>query len=87
MPRSVRCLNGVNFQQTTPLPQWPSDQTAQVDIYEPSKGRKTIQVPSHVVIFFKPKRADGGMLAEEYPIEKKSQPPGRLSFSRRRGHF
>src|SRR5207302_109760 len=56
---------------------------AQVDIYEPSKDAKTINVPSHVVIL----QPNGATLnvGEEYQIENKSQPP--VAYFRSDGSF
>jgi hypothetical protein len=69
-PMLVRAVyRGINFNQPVP----PGSSTVQVDIYEPSKDAKTINVPSHVVIF----QPNGSTLVvgEEYQIENKSQPP------------
>src|SRR5437870_12694216 len=50
-----------------------SNATVQLHIYDPSKDPKTIDVPSHFVIF----QPNGASLkvAEEYQVENKSQPP------------
>src|SRR5437762_12997394 len=67
-PMLVRAVyHGVNFNHAVP----PGTTTAQVDIYEPSKDAKTINVPSHVVIF----QPNGETLnvGEEYQIENKSR--------------
>src|SRR5437588_8613875 len=69
-PMLVRAVyHGVNFKHAVP----PGTSTAQVDIYEPSKDAKTINVASHVVIL----QPNGATLnvGEEYQIENKSQPP------------
>jgi hypothetical protein len=69
-PMLVRAAyHGVNFNQAVP----PGSSSVQVDIYEPSKDPKTINVPSHVLIF----QPNGSTLivGEEYQIENKSQPP------------
>jgi hypothetical protein len=69
-PMLVRAVyHGINFNRAVP----PGTTTAQVDIYEPSKDAKTINVPSHVVIF----QPNGATLivGEEYQIENRSQPP------------
>ena len=60
---------GIHFNQMAP----PGIATVEVDIFEPTKDPKTIDVPSHFVIF----RPEGSTLkvAEEYQIENKSQPP------------
>src|SRR5437763_14502851 len=70
---------GVNFKRAVP----PGTGTAQVDIYEPSKDAKTINVASHVVIF----QPNGVTLTvgEEYQIEIKSQPP--VAYFRSDGSF
>src|SRR5467141_509581 len=79
-PMLVRAVyHGVNFNHAVP----PGTTTAQVDIYEPSKDAKTINVPSHVVIF----QPNGATLnvGEEYQIENKSQPP--VAYFRSDGSF
>src|SRR5229473_4688669 len=79
-PMLVRAVyHGINFNHAVP----PGTATAQVDIYEPSKDAKTIDVPSHVVIF----QPNGATLivGEEYQIENKSQPP--VAYFRSEGSF
>ena len=79
-PMLVRAVyHGVNFNHAVP----PGTATAQVDIYEPSKDAKTINVASHVVIF----QPNGATLSvgEEYQIENKSQPP--VAYFRSDGSF
>src|SRR5258708_4434927 len=79
-PMLVRAVyHGINFNRTVP----PGTTTAQVDIYEASKDVKTINVPSHVVIF----QPNGATLivGEEYQIENKSQPP--VAYFRSEGSF
>ena len=79
-PMLVRAVyHGVNFNHAVP----PGTATAQVDIYEPSKDAKTINVASHVVIF----QPNGATLTvgEEYQIENKSQPP--VAYFRSDGSF
>ncbi len=79
-PMLVRAVyHGINFNHAVP----PGTSTAQVDIYEASKDAKTINVPSHVVIF----QPNGATLivGEEYQIENKSQPP--LAYFRSDGTF
>jgi hypothetical protein len=79
-PMLVRAVyHGVNYNHAVP----PGTTTAQVDIYEPSKDAKTINVPSHVVIF----QPNGETLnvGEEYQIENKSQPP--VAYFRSDGTF
>jgi len=79
-PMLVRAVyHGINFNQAVP----PGSSSVQVDIYEASKDAKTINVPSHVVIF----QPNGSTLivGEEYQIENKSQPP--QAFFRTDGSF
>ena len=79
-PMLVRAVyHGINFNHAVP----PGTTTAQVDIYEPSKDVKTLNVPSHVVIF----QPNGATLnvGEEYQIENKSQPP--VAYFRSDGGF
>ena len=79
-PMLVRAVyHGVNFNHAVP----PGTATAQVDIYEPSKDAKTINVASHVVVF----QPNGATLTvgEEYQIENKSQPP--VAYFRSDGSF
>lgn len=61
--------HGIHFNQMVP----PGRPTVQVDIFEPTKDPKTINVPSHVVVF----QPNGATLivGEEYQVENKSQPP------------
>src|SRR6266481_3414462 len=79
-PMLVRAVyRGINFNHAVP----PGSSSVQVDIYEPSKDPKTINVPSHVVIF----QPNGATLivGEEYQIENKSQPP--VAYFRSEGSF
>src|SRR5467141_1793048 len=79
-PMLVRAVyHGINFNHALP----PGTNTAQVDIYEASKDAKTINVPSHVVIF-QPNGATM-IVGEEYQIENKSQPP--MAFYKTEGSF
>src|SRR5467141_4389321 len=79
-PMLVRAVyHGINFNRALP----PGTSTARVDIYEPSKDPKTINVPSHVVIF-QPNGANL-IVGEEYQVENKSQPP--LAYFRSEGSF
>jgi hypothetical protein len=79
-PMLVRAVyHGVNFNHAVP----PGTSTAQVDIYETSKDAKTINVPSHVVVF-QPNGATM-IVGEEYQIENKSQPP--VAFYKTEGSF
>ena len=72
---------GVRFNAA--VPPGNSNATVQLDIYEPSKDPKTIDVPSHFVIF----QPNGATLkvAEEYQVENKSQPP--RAYFRTDGNF
>ena len=79
-PMLVRAsYHGINFNSAVP----PGSSTVQVDIFEPSKDAKTINVPLHVVIF----QPNGTTLTvgEEYQIENKSQPPH--AYYRSEGSF
>jgi hypothetical protein len=79
-PMLVRAVyHGVNFNHALP----PGTSTVQVDIYEASKEAKTINVPSHVVIF----QPNGAHLivGEQYQIENKAQPP--VAYFRTDGSF
>ena len=79
-PMLVRAVyHGINFHQPVP----PGKSTVEVEIYEPSKDAKTIEVPSHVVIF----QPNGANLTvgEEYGIDNKSQPP--QAYFRADGNF
>lgn len=79
-PMLVRAVyHGVNFNHAVP----PGTSTAQVDIYETTKDPKTINVPSHVVIF-QPNGATM-IVGEEYQIENKSQPP--MAYYKTEGSF
>jgi hypothetical protein len=79
-PMLVRAVyHGVTFNHAVP----PGTSTAQVDIYESTKDAKTINVPSHVVIF-QPNGATM-IVGEEYQIENKSQPP--VAFYKTEGSF
>lgn len=69
-PMLVRATyHGIHFNAMAP----PGTSTLQVDIFEPSKDPKTIDVPSHFVVF----QPNGATLkvAEQYQIENRSQPP------------
>ena len=79
-PMLVRAVyRGVHFNTMVP----PGTATVQVDVFEPSNDPKTIDVPSHFVIF----QPNGATLkvAEEYQVENKSQPPH--AFFRTDGSF
>ncbi len=79
-PMLVRAsYHGIKFNSAVP----PGSSTVQVDIFEPSNDPKTINVPSHVVIF----QPHESMLivGEEYQIENKSQPP--RAYYRTEGSF
>lgn len=73
--------HGVRFNAA--VPPGNSSATVQLDIFEPSKDPKTIEVPSHFVIF----QPNGATLkvAEEYQVENKSQPP--YAYFRTDGNF
>jgi hypothetical protein len=79
-PMLVRATyHGIHFNQMVP----PGSSTVQVDVFEPSKDAKTINVPVHVVVF----QPNGTSLTvgEEYQIENKSQPP--QAYYRSEGNF
>lgn len=79
-PMLIRAVyRGVNFHQ--PLP--PGSSTVEVSVFEPSPDGKTINVPSHVVVF----QPNGSKLivGEEYQIENKSAPP--KAYFRADGNF
>jgi hypothetical protein len=79
-PMLVRAVyHGINFHQPVP----PGSSTVVVSIYEPSSDAKTINVPSHVVVF----QPNGSKLivGEEYQIENKSEPP--KAYFRTEGNF
>src|SRR5215472_7834545 len=69
-PMLVRATyHGIHFNAMAP----PGTSALQVDVFESSKDPKTIDVPSHFVVF----QPNGATLkvAEEYQVENKSQPP------------
>jgi hypothetical protein len=79
-PMLLRAVyRGVNFHQ--PLP--PGQNEAQVEVFEPSRDPKTIEVESHFVIF----QPNGATLVvgEEYSIKNASQPPE--AYFRADGNF
>ena len=79
-PMLVRAVyRGVNFHQ--PLP--PGRTDLQVEVFEPSRDPKTINVGSHFVIF----QPNGATLevGEEYAIKNDSQPP--QAYFRPDGNF
>jgi hypothetical protein len=79
-PMLVRAVyHGINFHQPVP----PGTSSVQVSVYEASTDAKTINVPSHVVVF----QPNGSTLivGEEYQIENKSQPP--QAYYRADGNF
>jgi hypothetical protein len=79
-PMLIRAVyHGINFHQPVP----PGSSTVVVNIYEPSSDAKTINVPSHVVVF----QPNGSKLivGEEYQIENKSEPP--RAYFRADGNF
>jgi hypothetical protein len=69
----------VNFHQPVP----PGSSNVQVNIFESSTDEKTINVPSHVVVF----QPNGStmIVGEEYEIENKSRPP--QAYFRTDGNF
>jgi hypothetical protein len=71
--------NDINFNQAVP----PGTSTIEVNIYEPSKDAKTIDVPSRILIL----QPDGETLtvAEQYQIENNSQP--QVAYYRKDGSF
>ena len=79
-PMLVRAVyHGVNFHQPVP----PGSSNVVVNIFESSMDAKTINVPSHVVVF----QPNGSKLivGEEYQVENKSQPP--QAYFRADGNF
>ena len=79
-PMLVRAVyHGINFHQPVP----PGSTNVQVSVFEASTDAKTINVPSHVVVF----QPNGATLivGEEYQIENKSQPP--QAYYRADGNF
>jgi hypothetical protein len=79
-PMLIRAVyHGINFHQPVP----PGSSTVVVSIFEPSSDAKTINVPSHVVVF----QPNGSKLivGEEYQIENKSEPP--RAYFRTEGNF
>ena len=79
-PMLVRAVyHGINFHQPVP----PGSNNVQVNVFEASTDAKTINVPSHVVVF----QPNGSNLivGEEYQIENKSQPP--QAYYRADGNF
>jgi hypothetical protein len=63
--------HGVRFNAA--VPPGNSNATVQLDIFEPSKDPKTINVPSHFLVF--QPSGDTLKVAEEYQVENRSQPP------------
>lgn len=69
-PMLLRAVfHGVNFHEPVP----PGRDTVSVNVYEPTTDAKTIEVPSHIVIF----QPNGASLTvgEEYSVHNKSAPP------------
>jgi len=79
-PMLVRAIyRGVNFHQPVP----PGTNELQVEVFDPTQDVKTINVPSHVVIF----QPEGASLivGEEYSVQNHSQPP--MAYFRADGNF
>jgi hypothetical protein len=79
-PMLVRAVyRGVNFHQPVP----PGTNELQVEVFDPTQDSKTINVPSHVVIF----QPEGAFLivGEEYSVQNHSQPP--MAYFRADGNF
>jgi hypothetical protein len=79
-PMLVQAIyHGISFNHVVP----PGTRAADVDIYEPSGDSKTINVLLHMVVL----QPHGATLivAEEYEIENKSQPP--VAYYRADGNF
>lgn len=79
-PMLVRAVyHGINFHQPVP----PGSSTVLVNVFESSEDPKTINVPSHVVVF----QPNGSKLivGEEYQVENKSEPP--QAYFRADGNF
>jgi hypothetical protein len=79
-PMLVQAIyHGISFNRAVPS----GTRAADVDIYEPSNDSKTINVLLHMVVF----QPNGAKLivAEEYEIENKSQPP--MAYYRADGNF
>ena len=69
-PMLVRAVyNGINFHQPVP----PGKTDVEVEVFEPSKDPKAIDIPSRVV-FFQP-NGSSLIVGEEYSIENKTAPP------------
>ena len=69
-PMLLRAVfHGVNFHEPVP----PGRDTVSVSVYQPTADPKTIEVPSHIVIF----QPNGTSLTvgEEYSVHNKSNPP------------
>ncbi len=79
-PMLVRAVyNGINFHQPVP----PNKTDVEVEVFEPSKDPKTINIPSRVV-FFQPNGATL-IVGEEYSVENNSTPP--QAYFRADGNF
>jgi hypothetical protein len=69
-PMLLRAVfRGVNFHEPAP----PGRDTVSINVYEPTADSKTIEVPSHIIIF----QPNGNSLTvgEEYSVHNKSNPP------------
>lgn len=69
-PMLLRAVfRGVNFHEPAP----PGRDTVSIKVYEPTADSKTIEVPSHIVIF--QPNGDSLTVGEEYSVHNKSSPP------------
>ena len=79
-PMLVRAVyRGVNFHKAVP----PKAETADVEIFEPTKDEKSMSVASRYIVF--EPRGDKLLVGEQYSIENKSTPP--VSFFKPDGNF
>src|SRR5260370_6599766 len=79
-PMLVRAVyRGVNFHKAVP----PKAETADVEIFEPTKDEKSVSVASRYIVF--EPRCDKLLVGEQYSIENKSAPP--VSFFKSDGNF
>src|SRR2546426_7856895 len=79
-PMLVRAVyRGVNFHKAVPQ----KTETADVEIFEPTKDEKSVSVASRYIVF--EPRGDKLLVGEQYSIENKSMPP--VSFFKPDGNF